>query len=73
MPMPDNVPSGLNWRKAVRSISNGACVEVANAGSRVLVRDSVNPSGVKIAYAPAVWQGFLASAKAGSFDSARRA
>ena len=52
MSVPDDNPPGLNWRKAMHSISNGACVEVADTGARVLVRDSVNPSGVKIAYAP---------------------
>jgi hypothetical protein len=71
MPLPDDVPSGLNWRKARHSISNGACVEVAAVEAVVLVRDSVNPSGIKIAYAPRAWQGFVDSAKTGKFDSAR--
>lgn len=73
MPVPDDIPPGLNWRKAMHSISNGACVEVADTGARVLVRDSVNPSGVKIAYAPDTWKGFVDSAKTGRFDSARLA
>jgi Domain of unknown function (DUF397) len=73
MSVPDDVPSGLNWRKAGRSISNGACVEVAAAEASVLVRDSVNPSGVKIAYAPHAWQRFVDAAKTGSVDSTRLA
>jgi len=60
-----------NWRKANRSIGNGACVEAASGGGRVLVRDSVNPSGAVIAYAPKAWRGFINSAKTGSFDSFR--
>jgi hypothetical protein len=57
-----------NWRKASRSIGNGACVEAASADGRVLVRDSVNPAGAVIAYAPEAWQGFLRLAKSDSFD-----
>lgn len=70
MSMPEDVPRGLNWRKARRSISNGACVEVAAIEAGILVRDSVNPSGIKIAYAPKAWQGFIDSAKTGKFDPA---
>ena len=53
-PMDVEVPA-VNWRKAGRSVGNGACVEVASASARVLVRDSVNPSGTAIAYAPEAW------------------
>jgi hypothetical protein len=60
-----------NWRKAGRSVANGACVEAASADGRVLVRDSVNPSGAVIVYAPAIWQAFVSSAKAGTFSSFR--
>lgn len=73
MSVPEDISPVLNWRKAMHSISNGACVEVADTGARVLVRDSVNPSGVKIAYAPSAWKGFVDSAKAGRFDSTRLA
>jgi hypothetical protein len=59
------------WRKASRSIGNGACVEAGSADGRVLVRDSVNPSGAVIAYAPKAWRGFIDSAKTGGFDSFR--
>lgn len=60
-----------NWRKASSSVNNGACVEVGSAVARVLVRDSVSPSGAVIAYAPAAWQVFIGSTKAGAFDSLR--
>jgi Domain of unknown function (DUF397) len=41
-----NHPSGTVWRKSSRS--NGgqdACVEIANLGDHIAVRDSKNPSG----------------------------
>lgn len=69
MPSMDVEVLAANWRKASRSIGNGACVEAASAAGRVLVRDSVNPSGAVIAYAPGAWQGFIDSAKAGGFGS----
>lgn len=53
-----------NWRKASSSVGNGACVEVASASARVLVRDSVDLSGPAIAYAPEAWQSFVNSTKA---------
>jgi len=71
MPSMDVEVLAANWRKASRSIGNGACVEAASAAGRVLVRDSVNPSGAVIAYAPVIWQAFVSSAKAGTFSSFR--
>ena len=60
-----------DWRKASRSVNNGACVEVGSASSRVLVRDSVNSSGTVVAYPPVAWRTFISAAKAGSFDPRR--
>ena len=67
----DAQPPVANWRKASYSIGNGACVEVAAASARVLVRDSVDPSGPAVHCAPETWQGFINSAKLGLFDSVR--
>ena len=58
----------LAWRKAKRSIGNGACVEVAPADTSLLVRDSKDPHGPVLAYDVASWQQFVASAKKGQFD-----
>ena len=59
------------WRKARRSMSNGDCVEVAPAGSKILVRDSKNPDGVTLEYPTDMWRSFLSSAKQGDFDVLR--
>ncbi|WP_329019830.1 DUF397 domain-containing protein [Micromonospora rifamycinica] len=50
------------WRKSTRSGNQGNCVEVAdNLHSVVAVRDSKDPSGPVLAFAPASWQAFTAS------------
>jgi hypothetical protein len=60
------------WRKSSYSGSNGgACVEIAVLpdGSRA-VRDSKNPGGAELAFAPDEWLAFTAGVKAGEFDLA---
>jgi hypothetical protein len=53
-------PSGdstLNWRKSSASGGESACVEVAQSGSSVLVRDSSNPSGAVLVLTSSQWLG----------------
>lgn len=58
------------WRKSSYSGSNGgACVEIAlTLPGVVAVRDSKNPAGPNLAFAPAEWAAFAAGVKAGEFD-----
>ncbi|MET8042997.1 DUF397 domain-containing protein [Micromonospora sp. NPDC005215] len=53
--------AGATWRKSTRSGgSGGNCVEVAdNLPGVVGVRDSKDPSGPALAFAPAAWATFV--------------
>ncbi|HEY1918696.1 MAG TPA: DUF397 domain-containing protein [Streptosporangiaceae bacterium] len=64
--------SGALWRKASRSGGNGGnCVEVArDLRGTVAVRDSKDPEGPKLMFAPEDWRTFAAGVKAGVFDPA---
>jgi hypothetical protein len=58
------------WHKSTHSGDNGGgCVEVArNLPGVVAVRDSKDPGGPKLAFAPDEWRAFTAGIKAGEFD-----
>jgi len=47
------------WRKSSASADAGNCVEVACAGSSVLVRDSRDQSGTMLEFTPALWRSFV--------------
>ena len=49
------------WRKGSYSGDNGgACVEVGSTGKAfVAVRDSKDPNGPSLAFAPPAWQAFI--------------
>ncbi|MEV4844086.1 DUF397 domain-containing protein [Micromonospora matsumotoense] len=54
--------SDARWRKSTRSNGQGGnCVEVAdNLSGVVVVRDSKDPGGPVLAFAPDAWQEFVA-------------
>jgi hypothetical protein len=57
----------LRWRRAERC-NSANCVEVAQAGDHVLVRDSKNLHISPIAFTRDEWRVFVAGARAGDFD-----
>ena len=50
-------PSGIEWR---RRCASGACVEVAEVGRSVVVRDSKYPDGEVVLFSRSAWSEFVA-------------
>ncbi|MFE9102849.1 DUF397 domain-containing protein [Actinomadura geliboluensis] len=58
-----------SWRTSSHSLPAGTdCVEVAQARDACAVRDSKNPVGTVLTFAPAAWATFLQAIKAGAHD-----
>jgi hypothetical protein len=52
------------WRKSSYSSGNGGdCVETASPVAGVLIRDSKDPEGPVLAFAPSQWREFTAEVK----------
>ncbi|GAB2508446.1 DUF397 domain-containing protein [Nocardia heshunensis] len=61
--------SQANWFKSSRSQPQGECVEIAFLDAdRIAVRDSKNPSGPVLTFAPSEWDAFTVGVKGGEFD-----
>ncbi|MFG1942303.1 DUF397 domain-containing protein [Nonomuraea sp. NPDC048826] len=50
------------------SCNNGNCVEVAQHGDRVLIRDSKDAEGAKLSFDRKEWESFRDAIKEGRFD-----
>lgn len=47
--------------------TGGSCVEVAEFGGAVLLRDSKDPDGPRLTFTPAEWTAFASGVAAGEF------
>ncbi len=65
-------PAGIDlsravWKKSSYSGGNGSCVEVANLGEHIAVRDSKDRSGPKLVVTGETWRAFLDEVKTGKY------
>lgn len=54
-----NCPEVREWRKARRSVNNGACIEAGQCSHGIAIRDSMDPDGPILAFGGGEWQRFL--------------
>ncbi|MEV5409746.1 DUF397 domain-containing protein [Thermopolyspora sp. NPDC052614] len=67
--------SRVTWRKSRYSGNGADCVEIAAADAAragterlYLIRDSKNPDGAVLAFAPGEWDAFVGGIKSGKLD-----
>jgi Domain of unknown function (DUF397) len=56
--------AGAVWRKSTKSGTNGNCVEVADLGEYIAVRDSKDKGGPKLVFSREVWSSFIGNLRA---------
>lgn len=55
--------SSARWTKSTRSGGNGQCIECADLGALVAVRDSKDPHGPVLTFTREAWQAFVEETK----------
>jgi hypothetical protein len=60
---------GAEWRKSTKSNANGGCVELAQIGSFVAIRDSRNPDREPLIFDANEWDCFLDGVAKGEFPA----
>ncbi len=60
--MPKDQPH-LVWRKSSYTGGNGNCVEVADLGDAIALRDSKNPAGPHLTITRPTWSAFIGGLK----------
>ncbi|MGH3282879.1 MAG: DUF397 domain-containing protein [Trebonia sp.] len=51
----------MDWRKSSYSGSNGSCVETADDGGMILVRDTTDRDGGTLVFSADAWTVFMTS------------
>jgi hypothetical protein len=69
--VPVSDPHTPRWQRSSFSFSNGECVEVADLGDAIGVRDSKNPDGAVLRFSRAEIDAFVRGVLAGEFDGYR--
>jgi hypothetical protein len=57
-----------HWHKSSRSENGGTCVECADSGDFVGMRDSADRDGAVLVFEADRWREFIAAVKDGEFD-----
>ena len=60
-------PAQPAWRKTSFCVS-GECVEIAQRGDLIILRDSTQPHSTMLHYDVGRWRDFVRNIKAGTFD-----
>jgi hypothetical protein len=55
----------ITWQKSSHSGQQGDCVEVASAGTGILVRDSKDADGPVLSFSLSIWNAFLSDIRTG--------
>jgi hypothetical protein len=63
---------GSEWKKSSFSGAGNDCVETRLAGSRVEMRDSLDPGGTVLSFSTDSWRAFLAAEMQGERASTER-